>query len=88
MTALEKRLTNLEKQVRSLTKLVKSGVVTKEEDQWLKLADAAYVLNLSPDTLRRKIKAAKNGEAPYQKGIHWDGERTYRINVTRWHTAI
>lgn len=88
MTALEKRLTNLEKQVRSLTKLVRSGVVTKEEDQWLKISDAAYVLHISPCTLHRKIKAAKNGEGPYKKGVHWDGEKTYRINVTRWHTAI
>lgn len=89
MTAVEKRLTALEKQVRSLSKLIRSGV-TEKEDLWLKVMDAAHTLNLSPDTIRRKIREAQADPqgSPYKKGIHWDGDKTYKVNVSRWHTAI
>lgn len=88
MATLEKRLTDLEGQVKTLSKLIKSGIAEKE-DLWLKVTDAAHALGLSPDTLRRKIREAQeNSESPYKKGIHWDRERTYKVNVSRWNTVI
>lgn len=89
MTAIEKRLANLEKQVKSLSRLVRSGA-TQKEDLWLKVMDSAHVLGISPDTLRRKIREAQADPvmSPYKKGVHWDGDKTYKINVSRWHTAI
>jgi hypothetical protein len=85
MNTVEKRLNALEKQVKSLSKLVRSGA-TQKDDFWLKVMDAAHVLGVSPDTLRRRIREAQaEPEAsPYKKGVHWDGEKTYRINVSRW----
>lgn len=88
MATLEKRLTALERQVKTLSKLIKSGI-TEKDDLWLKLTDAAHALGLSPDTLRRKIREAQgNPESPYKKGIHWDGEKTYKVNVSRWNTVV
>lgn len=88
MTAIEKRVSALERQVRSLSKLIRSGV-TEKDDLWLKVMDAAHVMRLSPDTIRRKIREAQADPegSPYKKGIHWDGDKTYKVNVSRWHTA-
>lgn len=89
MTTIEKRLSSVERQLKSLSKIVRSGA-TKKEDLWLKVMDAAFVLDLSPDTLRRKIRESQADPegSPYKKGVHWDGDKTYKINVSQWHTAI
>lgn len=88
MTTIEKRITALEQEVKSLRKLVRSGA-TQKKDFWLKLTDAAHLMGFSPDTLRRKIREAQsNPSSPYKKGVHWDGDKTYKINVSKWHTVI
>jgi hypothetical protein len=88
MTTIEKRLSALERKVKALNTLIRSGVAEKE-DVWLKLSQAAHVLGVSPDTLRRKIRESQSSAgSPYKKGIHWDGDKTYKINVSKWHTAI
>jgi hypothetical protein len=89
MNQMEERVAALEKRVNALNQLVRSGV-TEKEDIWLKLSKAAYVLNLSPDTLRRKIRESQADPegCPYKKGIHWDGKTMYKVNVSKWHTAI
>jgi hypothetical protein len=90
MATTQKRLAALEMQVKTLSKIIQSGVIQKEDDLWLKVMDASHVLRISPDTLRRKIRESQANPSlsRYQKGVHWDGEpKSYRVNVSRWHTA-
>ncbi len=90
MTTIEKRLSALERKVKTLNSLIRSGV-TEKEDFWLKLSQASHVLGVSPDTLRRKIRESQADPANslYKRGIHWDGTpKSYKVNVSKWHTAI
>ncbi len=77
---IEQRLSKVEEQLNEILKA----------REWLPLTEAAPLLNRSVDTLRRRIREAKQDptSSPYKKGIHWrqtGGKKVfYEIHLKTW----
>ena len=75
------RLTQLERQVNRLFKIIQAAGLT---DNFVPLAQAAKILGVNPWVIRNRIKA---GKAEPDKHYRMNGNR-YLINVEAWESLL
>lgn len=80
------KLEHLQEQINEIKKEMEALKEQVFPSKWVKVSEAAKVLGIHPETIKKRIRQAKQNpkDSPYKKGFSWRGDTIYFVNIEAW----